>query len=267
MGKAVRMATAYMIISLAACIVFVSIMVLAAVIDLNTLRIPNSLIAAACVVWVAEHVALLALSGLFASAWEVMVFSGDFLTALSRVLAGLFAFTSGFGSHAPTIGEALAGALVLGGGSLVVSMVYERVSGKPSMGGGDIKLLFVAGLYLGWWRGFFCVMIACIAFLIISALLPRIGWCPPVCASERESLGNDVVVMDSALGDGMAVHSALNDGIATHPFPSDGAADSSSRDDAEEEPLDGGDIANEEPFGFPFAPAIAIGALIALVLP
>ena len=262
------MATACMIISLAACIVFVSVMVLAAVIDLNTLRIPNSLVVAACVVWVAEHIALLVLSGFSSSAWGILVSSssgfssGGFFASLSQVFAGLLAFTSGFGSHAPTVGEAIVGALVLGGGSLVASMAYEFASGKPSMGGGDIKLLFVAGLYLGWWRGFFCVRIACIAFLVISAVLPRIGWRPPAYVPERTSLSN-----------GMAGDSGLSDGMADFA-PSDDDGEEPLDDEAIVAALDDeavnsapSDDDGEEPFGFPFAPAIAIGALVALVLP
>ena len=269
------MATAYMIISLAACIGFVSVMVLAAVVDLNTLRIPNSLIAVACVVWVAEHIVLLVLSGFPFSAWEILVSSfgfssGGFFASLFQVFAGLLAFTSGLGSHAPTIGEAITGALALGGGSLVVSMAYEFVSGKPSMGGGDIKLLFVAGLYLGWWRGFFCVMIACIAFLVISAVLPRISWRPQAYVSEAGLSSNETSNETSdeknrATNDETVTNAASNDGAEEEPWDDevivavldDDAANSASSNDDE----------GEEPFGFPFAPAIAVGALIALVLP
>ncbi len=202
------MATVCTVISLAACVAFIGIVVSAAIIDLRTLRIPNGLMIAACVVWLAEHAALLALSGAFAAAATVFGGAGFSAKSLLGVLGGIAAFSSGFGSHAPTIGSALAGALLLGGGTLLLSVVYEAVAHKPSIGGGDIKLLFVAGLYLGWWRGLFCVIIACMAFLVLSAVLPRIGWRP-----------------------------------------------------------EDGWVREENPYGFPFAPAIALGALVALVLP
>lgn len=214
------MTTASIVVSLAVCIVFVAIMVIAAIIDMNTLRIPNVLIAFACVVWVVEHIVLLAFCGFFADVSRLFASSDSFTAAFLRALSELGACVSGFGSHAPTVGSAVLGALALGAGSLVLSVLYEKVTGKPSMGGGDIKLLFVAGLYLGWWRGFFCVIIACMAFLVLSAFLTRVGWRAPV----HDELANEGV-----------------------PFEEDGEL--------------------PEVFGFPFGPAIAAGALIALVLP
>ena len=68
--------------------------------------------------------------------------------------------------------SSLVGGLVLGGALLVVVLAADKVLGRESMGGGDLKLFFVAGLYFGWAQGLFLVIVACI-FGIASALLFR----------------------------------------------------------------------------------------------
>ena len=48
---------------------------------------------------------------------------------------------------------------------LPVSMIYERVSSRRSIGGGDIKLLILSGAYLGPWGGLTALMAACVSGL------------------------------------------------------------------------------------------------------
>ncbi|MBP3900537.1 MAG: prepilin peptidase [Blautia sp.] len=64
----------------------------------------------------------------------------------------------------------VAAAFLFGGGLLGVSLVMDRVLGRDSLGGGDIKLFFVIGLYLGMIGTLFTMMLACIVGLIIHAL-------------------------------------------------------------------------------------------------
>ena len=172
------MATVCTVIALAACVAFIGVVVAAAIIDLRTLHIPNGLLIFAVVIWIAEHISLFILSGAYASLTDMFGYMGLSGEGLRAAFFSVANFSSGFGSHAPNFGSSLIGAVLLGGGAYVVSRAYEAVSHKPSMGAGDIKLLLVAGLYLGWWRGLFCVIIACIAFLVTMALLPRMGWQP-----------------------------------------------------------------------------------------
>lgn len=54
------------------------------------------------------------------------------------------------------------GAVVLGGGLLVLTTVYELVRRKEAFGGGDIKLMAVLGLFLGLERGVICLLTACV---------------------------------------------------------------------------------------------------------
>ncbi len=66
--------------------------------------------------------------------------------------------------------ESLVGALVLGGGVLAVSLAADRVLGRESMGGGDVKLLAAAGFYFGWQQGLLLLIIACLFGLVAGAV-------------------------------------------------------------------------------------------------
>lgn len=68
----------------------------------------------------------------------------------------------------------LLGALCIGGGVLCVSLIADKALGRESMGGGDIKLLALLGLYLGPDGGLLLLIIACLAGLG-SALLLKAG--------------------------------------------------------------------------------------------
>ncbi len=65
----------------------------------------------------------------------------------------------------------LIGAFAIGGGMLALSLLFDRLLGKESMGGGDIKLYFMTGLYLGLANGLFSLILSCIVGLIIAALM------------------------------------------------------------------------------------------------
>ena len=66
----------------------------------------------------------------------------------------------------PALAKSLGGALLLGGGLFIISLVFDRVTGKEGLGGGDIKLFFAAGLYLGALRGLLCVIVSCLIGLL-----------------------------------------------------------------------------------------------------
>ena len=63
--------------------------------------------------------------------------------------------------------------LVYGGGILGVSLLMDRVLGRDSLGGGDIKLFAVCGLYLGFIGNLFAVMLSCVIGLIFAAIRRR----------------------------------------------------------------------------------------------
>ena len=112
------------------CLLF-AILLAMALIDLDSMELPNAL--------------QLAGAGVFA------VFLPSYAQPLARLKSGLL------------------GALALGGGLLVLSLVMDRVLGRESLGGGDIKLLAMLGLYTGPAAGLLLVILACFAGLACAA--------------------------------------------------------------------------------------------------
>ena len=141
---------------------FLVLLAWASAIDLRERRIPNKLVAAMAVLWLAVRVLLAAMAAAccaagFGSGAQI----GDaalvaFATMMRMIPFGL------------TLGDGLVGALVLGGGSLAASIAFEHLAKRPSMGGGDIKLLAVVGLFLGWERGLWCLFAACLVVLVMQ---------------------------------------------------------------------------------------------------
>lgn len=63
--------------------------------------------------------------------------------------------------------------LVLGGVVLLISLFMDKVLKKESMGGGDIKLLFVLGLFLDLPECLLLLVFSCVLGLVIALLLRR----------------------------------------------------------------------------------------------
>lgn len=141
---------------------FLMLLAWASAIDLRERRIPNKLVAAMAVLWLAVCVLLAAMAAAccaagFGSGAQI----GDAALVASATMMRMIPFGL-------TLGDGLVGALVLGGGSLAASIAFERLAQRPSMGGGDIKLLAVVGLFLGWERGLWCLFAACLVVLVMQ---------------------------------------------------------------------------------------------------
>ena len=143
---------------------FLVLLVWASAIDLRERRIPNKLVVAMAALWLAARV-LLAVMAVVCSvgAFGSGVQAGDAPSAAVFATMGIFPFGL-------TLIDGLVGALVLGGGSLAASIAFERFAQRPSMGGGDIKLLAVVGLFLGWERGLWCLFAACLVVLMMQVV-------------------------------------------------------------------------------------------------
>lgn len=141
---------------------FLVLLAWASAIDLRERRIPNKLVAAMAVLWLAVRVLLAAMAAACsAGAFGVGAQIGDAALVASATMTRMIPFGL-------TLGDGLVGALVLGGGSLAASIAFERLAQRPSMGGGDIKLLAVVGLFLGWERGLWCLFAACLIVLVMQ---------------------------------------------------------------------------------------------------
>ncbi len=76
--------------------------------------------------------------------------------------------------------------ITLGGGMLCLSLLYDRLSGKESLGGGDIKLFFMTGLYLGSaWEILFYLILSCLLGLAFALVRQekRLPFGPAIAAA------------------------------------------------------------------------------------
>ena len=72
--------------------------------------------------------------------------------------------------------DSLAGAAVGGGFLFAMDIIARLILKKPGMGGGDIKLMAVCGLFLGWWGALAALWIAAVtggAFAVFLLLTKR----------------------------------------------------------------------------------------------
>lgn len=66
-----------------------------------------------------------------------------------------------------------AGAATLFVPMLLLVLLADRVTGRETMGGGDLKLLALLGLYFGWQQGLLLMILSCLLGLILAALLGK----------------------------------------------------------------------------------------------
>ena len=66
-------------------------------------------------------------------------------------------------------------AVVFGGGPLLLSLLLDSILKKDTLGGGDIKLYFVVGLYLGFAATLFSLLLACVLGLLFAFLRKTFG--------------------------------------------------------------------------------------------
>ncbi len=74
-----------------------------------------------------------------------------------------------------SVGISLLTALAFGGVLLAISLALDRILGRDTLGGGDIKLFAVVGLYLGPIGALFAVMLACMIGLAFHGFSRRGG--------------------------------------------------------------------------------------------
>lgn len=95
--------------------------------------------------------------------------------------------------------EGLLTGLALGGALLVISLIMDKLLGRESLGGGDIKLMALLGLYMGPWNALLMVILACFIGLIFVLLLKAkdraFPFGPSIClAAVITALWGDKVV-------------------------------------------------------------------------
>lgn len=98
---------------------------------------------------------------------EAMVLPDGILAAAALAWLG-FAFT--YADPLRRIGGGVLAALVYGGGLLALAGMMDALLHTESLGGGDVKLIAVLGLYLGWQSCLLLVLLASILGIAFSRL-------------------------------------------------------------------------------------------------
>lgn len=141
-----------------------SVLLALSVVDLKIYEIPNGLVIAGIVIWAAG-----------------IPFSKDWLGYVKR---GLIA------------------AVAIAGCLLLISLLLDKILKKDSLGGGDIKLIFMVSLYLGLAGGVLCLIAACVIGLLFVAAMKknRIPFGPSISLATILTLLYGSVVTDWYLG-------------------------------------------------------------------
>ena len=75
---------------------------------------------------------------------------------------------------------------------LAVVLMMEKRMGREAMGGGDLKLLALTGLYLGWMGNLLCLLLACVLGICAGLASGRrdapIPWGPSIAAAAWVTL-------------------------------------------------------------------------------
>lgn len=102
--------------------------------------------------------------------------------------------------------DSLLGGFLVAGGLLALVLLYEKLRKVEAMGGGDIKLLFLTGLYLGWKGNLLCLFAACILGILFGLLAtrrsdtPLFPWGPAITAAAILTLLFGEPVLEAYLG-------------------------------------------------------------------
>lgn len=118
-------------------------------VDLETYTIPNGFIIAGIVAWVASF-----------------AFFGVDLSSMG--LGSLMLAYTGSPLVAVLL-DGLLGAFVVAGCLLALALAFDRLTGRNGLGGGDVKLVFMVGLYLGLAGSVLNLIVACLIGIVFGA--------------------------------------------------------------------------------------------------
>ena len=80
--------------------------------------------------------------------------------------------------------DGLLGGVGVGGGLLLLSLYMDKRMKRETLGGGDVKLLFLTGLFFGWKGNLLCLVLACVVGIVWGLAGKRRGeaipWGPSI---------------------------------------------------------------------------------------
>ena len=96
--------------------------------------------------------------------------------------------------------SALIPGLIIGGGVLVLSLIMDKVLKKDTMGGGDIKLLALLGMFLSFPQCLLMVLAACVIGIVMASILMKVDSETPFPFGPALAIAAWVTLM---VGDGL----------------------------------------------------------------
>lgn len=160
----------------AAYLVLVCILMAVALVDLDTFTIPNGFVLAGCVLWLVTI--------WFMPAPRVDAFSVGSMFAGWVHPGGAVAL------------DGIVGAVGVAGEVLLLSLVFDMVTKRSSLGGGDVKLLFMVGLFLGLAGSMLNLLVACVVGLAFAVVR---GLSAPSSQDEDESIRTRAIPFGPAI--------------------------------------------------------------------
>ena len=100
---------------------------------------------------------------------DTQIIPDRFLIVPLIVRVAQLLLTRGFGGL-----TALVPGLIIAGAVLILSLIMDKVLKKDTMGGGDIKLLFVIGCFLTLTECLLMVMVACVIGIVMGSILLKV---------------------------------------------------------------------------------------------
>lgn len=102
------------------------------------------------------------------------------------------------------LADGLLGGVGVGGGLLLLSLYMDKRLKRETLGGGDIKLLFLTGLFFGWKANLLCLTLACVAGIVWGLAGKRRGeaipWGPSIAVGAWITALAGQVFIDWYLG-------------------------------------------------------------------
>lgn len=92
---------------------------------------------------------------------------------LIRVAYLAWYFASGQPGAIDLVTGSLISAVAIGIPLVILVLIMDRVLGRDSMGGGDLKLYAVAAFYFGWQRSIVLIILSCVLGIVLGLFGPR----------------------------------------------------------------------------------------------
>lgn len=177
-------------------LLLVAILTGLALVDLDTSLIPNGFILAGIVVWLG-------------TVWFIEP------PQVSFGVGSLFLGLSETGFLAVLV-DGLVGGFAIGAFMLLMSLIFEKITGRASLGGGDIKLFFMIGLYVGVFGSLLNLLLSCVFGLLFSFVWSKSNAAEKQVVWQKEAKHEEG---EAVAGAKEASPHEENEGFKTKPFP------------------------------------------------